>query len=87
MTVRNDIEKAEKKVNIFFKSVLLGVMVIGLAACGSQPQGTGSAVSAAETENPESGPAAADIGDAAGGRVKRLAPRPQHACAVAQARL
>ena len=40
----------------------MGVMVFSLAACGSQPQGTGSAVSAAETENPESGPAAADIG-------------------------
>ena len=57
--------------NIFLKSVLMGVMVFSLAACGSQPQGTGSqlqeagsAVSAAETENPESGPAAADIGDA-----------------------
>ena len=64
--------------NIFLKSVLMGVMVFSLAACGSQPQGngsqpqeagsqpqeTGSAVSAAETENPESGPAATDIGDA-----------------------
>ena len=43
----------------------------GLAACGSQPQGTGSqpqesgnAASAAETGNPESGPASADKADA-----------------------